>query len=588
MSLPRILKSASLATPLVALIVSGCVPPPSATIAPSRPAPMAAAAEGVPVDSAGLVSAADPRAAEAGVQMLRLGGSATDAAIATMLALTVVEPQSSGIGGGGFLVLGDAAGQVETIDGRETAPKAATPQWFYADGKPLAYRDAIPGGRSVGVPGNLRLAALAHNGKGRLSWRTLFQPAIRLAREGFEITPRLRAILAAASRTGALDPEARALFYGADGQPLAVGTLVRNPALAATLETVAARGADSFYAGENATLIATEVGTAPRNPAPMTTADIAGYKAVARPPVCGQYRAWRICGMGPPSSGATTVFAILKQLERFDMKALGAANPVSWHLIAESQRLAYADRDQYLADSDFVSVPVAGLTDPDYLAARSALISESTSLGIVSPGTPPGARLAFAKADPQEENGTTHFVAVDRWGNAASYTSTIEGPFGSGLMVGGYYLNNELTDFNIVPDKDGKPTANRVEAGKRPRSSMSPTLIYGPDGKLRLAIGAAGGVTIPAQVAKAIIGVLDWNLSAREAIALPVIFAPGGDAIFVEKGTTLEVMIPALQQLGHAQVLARPPSFKANAIERVGNRWRGAADPRSEGAAVVP
>ncbi|MBA4086470.1 MAG: gamma-glutamyltransferase [Novosphingobium sp.] len=588
MSVPRILKSASLATPLVALLVSGCVPPPSATIAPSRPALMAAAIEGVPVDSAGLVSAADPRAAEAGVQMLRLGGSATDAAIATMLALTVVEPQSSGIGGGGFLVLGDAAGKVETIDGRETAPKAATPQWFYADGKPLPYRDAIPGGRSVGVPGNLRLAALAHNGKGRLSWRTLFQPAIRLAREGFEITPRLRAILAAASRTGALDPEARALFYGADGQPLAVGTVVRNPALAATLETVAARGADSFYAGENATLIAAEVGTAPRNPSPMTTADIAGYKAIARPPVCGQYRAWRICGMGPPSSGATTVFAILKQLERFDMKALGAANPVSWHLIAESQRLAYADRDQYLADSDFVSVPVAGLTDPAYLAARSALISESTSLGIVSPGTPPGARLAFAKADPQEENGTTHFVSVDRWGNAASYTSTIEGPFGSGLMVGGYYLNNELTDFNIVPDKDGKPAANRVEAGKRPRSSMSPTLIYGPDGKLRLAIGAAGGVTIPAQVAKAIIGVLDWDLSAREAIALPVIFAPGGDVVFVEQGTTLEVMIPALQQLGHAQVLARPPSFKANAIERVGDRWRGAADPRSEGAAVAP
>lgn len=588
MSLPRLLKSASLAAPLTALLVSGCVPPPSATVAPPRAAPLAAAADGIPVDSAGLVSAADPRAAEAGVQMLRLGGSATDAAIATMLALTVVEPQSSGIGGGGFLVLGDAAGQVETIDGRETAPRAATPQWFYADGKPMAYRDAIPGGRSVGVPGNLRLAALAHNGKGRLSWRTLFQPAIRLAREGFAITPRLRTILAATSRTGALDPEARALYYGADGQPLAVGTLVRNPALATTLETVAARGADSFYAGENATLIATEVGTAPRNPSPMTTADIAGYRAIARPPVCGQYRVWRICGMGPPSSGATTVFAILKQLERFDMKALGPANPVSWHLIAESQRLAYADRDQYLADSDFVSVPVSGLTDPAYLASRSALISETTSLGLVTPGTPPGARLAFAKADPQEENGTTHFVAVDRWGNAASYTSTIEGPFGSGLMVGGYYLNNELTDFNIVPDKDGKPTANRVEAGKRPRSSMSPTLIYGPDGKLRLAIGAAGGVTIPAQVAKAIIGVLDWNLSARDAIALPVIFAPGSDMVFVEKATSLEAMIPALQQLGHAQVLARPPSFKANAIERVGDRWRGAADPRSEGAAIAP
>lgn len=585
MSLLRFVQSAPLAALLLA---SGCIPPPNAAIAPANPAPVAAASEGVPLDSPGLVSAADPRAADAGAQMLRLGGSATDAAIATMLALTVVEPQSSGIGGGGFLVLGDAAGAVETIDGRESAPKTATPQWFYVDGEPLSYGDAIPGGRSVGVPGNLRLAAMAHNGKGRLAWRTLFQPAIRLAREGFEITPRLRTILAAASRTGALDPDARALYYGADGQPLPVGTQVRNPALAATLELIASRGADSFYSGDNATLVASKVGTAPRNPAPMTTSDLASYKAMRRPAVCGTYRAYRICGMGPPSSGATTVFAILKQLERFDLKALGPQSPVSWHLIAESQRLAYADRDQYLADSDFVAVPVAGLTDPAYLAARSALISETTSLGLVQPGMPPGARLAFARAEPQEEHGTTHFVAVDRWGNAASYTSTIEGPFGSGLMVGGYYLNNELTDFNIVPDKDGKPTANRVEGGKRPRSSMSPTLVYGPDGKLRLAVGAAGGATIPAQVAKAIIGVLDWNLSARDAIALPVIFAPGGDAIFVEKGTSLETMIPALQQLGHAQVLARSPSFKANAIERVGDRWRGAADPRSEGAAVAP
>ncbi|MES2303402.1 MAG: gamma-glutamyltransferase, partial [Pseudomonadota bacterium] len=401
--------------------------------------------------SPGLVSAADPRAAEAGAQMLRLGGSATDAAIATMLALTVVEPQSSGIGGGGFLLMGDASGLVETIDGRETAPKAAGPQWFYAGGKPLAYGDAIPGGRSVGVPGNLRLAALAHNKHGKLSWRTLFQPAIRLAREGYAISPRMRASLAGAARTGAYDPAARALFYGADGQPLAAGTVVQNAALAATLESIAARGADSFYTGDNAATIAAKVGTAPTNPAPMTTADIAAYKAVERAPVCGQYRQYRVCGMGPPSSGATTVYAILKQLERFDMKALGPANATAWHLIAEAQRLAYADRDQYLADSDFVGVPVAGLVDPSYLAGRSQLISEGGTMPTALPGTPPGAKLAFAKAEPQDEQGTTHFVTVDRWGSAASYTSTVEGPFGSGLMVGGYYLNNELTDFNIVP-----------------------------------------------------------------------------------------------------------------------------------------
>ncbi|OYZ44778.1 MAG: gamma-glutamyltransferase [Novosphingobium sp. 16-62-11] len=578
--------------PVSAVLLAGaCVPPPSASVAPANPAPIASAAEGVSVDGPGLVSAADARAAEAGVQMLRLGGSATDAAIATMLALTVVEPQSSGIGGGGFLVMGDAAGKVETIDGRETAPKAATPQWFYADGKPLVWPDSVIGGRSVGVPGNLRLAAMAHNEKGRIAWRTLFQPAIKLARDGYAITPRMRATLSAASRTGAFDPAARALFYDAGGEPLPVGTVVRNPALAATLESIAARGADSFYTGENAMLLASKVGTSPKNPSPLTTADLAAYKAVKRPPVCGQYRQYRVCGMGPPSSGATTVFAILKQLERFDMKALGPASPTAWHLIAESQRLAYADREQYLADSDFVDVPVAGLIDPAYLSARSALISESATMATALPGKPAGAKLAFARPAHQEEHGTTHFVTVDRWGNSTSYTSTIEGPFGSGLMVGGYYLNNELTDFNIVPDKDGKPTANRVEGGKRPRSSMSPTLIYGPDGSLRLAVGAAGGTTIPAQVAKAIIGVLDWNLSAREAIALPVIFAPG-NAVSVEKDTSLEAMIPALQALGHAQVTARPPGFKANAIERVrvGGKWvwRGAADPRSEGAAVAP
>jgi len=578
--------------PFSAVLLAGaCVPPPSASVAPANPSPIASAADGVPVDGPGLVSAADARAAEAGVQMLRLGGSATDAAIATMLALTVVEPQSSGIGGGGFLVLGDAAGTVETIDGRETAPKAATSQWFYADGKPLVWPDSVIGGRSVGVPGNLRLAAMAHNEKGKIAWRTLFQPAIRLAREGYAITPRMRAMLSAASRTGAFDPAARALFYDAAGEPLPVGTVVRNPALAVTLESIAARGADSFYTGDNAMLLASKVGTSPKNPSPLTTADLAAYKAVKRPPVCGEYRKYRVCGMGPPSSGATTVFAILKQIERFDMKALGSTSPVAWHLIAESQRLAYADREQYLADSDFVPVPLAGLTDPGYLAGRSALISEGATMATALPGKPAGAKLAFARPGHQEEHGTTHFVTVDRWGNSTSYTSTIEGPFGSGLMVGGYYLNNELTDFNIVPDKDGKPTANRVEGGKRPRSSMAPTLVYGPDGALRLAVGAAGGTTIPAQVAKAIIGVIDWDLSARDAIALPVIYAPG-NAVSVEKGTTLEAMIPAFQALGHVQVTARSPSFKANAIERVrvGGKWvwRGAADPRSEGAAVAP
>jgi len=574
--------------PFAALLLTGaCMPLPAAMqVAPPPPAETHRA-DSVPVDSPGLVSAADPRAADAGAQMLRLGGSATDAAIATMLALTVVEPQSSGIGGGGFLVTGDAAGAVETFDGREAAPTAAGPQWFFANGQPLSHGEAIPGGRSVGVPGNLRLAALAHTRHGKLPWRTLFGPAIRLARGGFAITPRLNASLDMARETAALDPAGRALFFDANGAALPAGTVVKNPALADIFERVAARGADSFYAGDNAETIAAKIGTAPRNPAPMATADIAAYRAIERAPVCGSYRQWKICGMGPPSAGPIIVLQVLGQLERFDVKALGPASPVAWHLIAEAERLAFADRDRFVADPGFVQVPVAGLIDPTYIAGRSALISDKTTLPAAFPGNPTGATATFASAAAGEEHGTTHFVAVDRQGGVASYTSTVESGFGSGLVVNGYYLNNELTDFNLTPDKDGKPTANRVEGGKRPRSSMSPILVYAPDGSLRMAAGAAGGATIPAQVIRLLIGTLDWGLTARQAITLGVVM-PAGDGIAVEQGSALESMVPALVALGHAKVLVAPMRLKANAIERVGASWRGAADPRSEGASVSP
>ena len=534
--------------------------------------------------AAGMVSAADPRAAAAGAEMLRAGGSAADAALATLVALTVVEPQSSGIGGGGFLVYADGDGTPDTYDGREAAPMAATPTWFFKDGKPMPVDEAIPGGKSVGVPGNVRMMALAHRDQGRLPWARLFEPAIRLARDGFAITPRFHRILGNSRKTGALSPQGRALFYGRDGEPLAAGTIVRNPALAAFLSDLAARGPDSFYVGPNGQAIVAAVNGSPVNPSRMTPGDVASYSARPRQPVCGEYRAHRICGMGPPSSGATTVFAILKQLERFDLARLGPNSPTSWHLIAESMRLAYADRDRYLADADYVPVPVAGLVDPAYLASRSALISPAATMATVRPGTPPGAPRVAAGLVPAE-SGTSHFVAVDRWGEVASLTSTIESIFGSGLMVNGYYLNNELTDFSFVPVKDGMPVANRVEPGKRPRSSMSPTIVYGPDGRVRLALGAAGGATIIAQVAKAIIAVVDWNLSAQQALALPVIYAPG-DTVFVERGSSHEAMIPALRALGHQKVEPRAPSFKANAIEWSGGRWVGAADPRSEGAAV--
>jgi gamma-glutamyltranspeptidase/glutathione hydrolase len=288
--------------------------------------------------------------------------------------------------------------------------------------------------------------------------------------------------------------------------------------------------------------------------------------------------------MGPSTSGGTTVFAILKQLERFNLSALGPNSPTAWHLIGESMRLAYADREAYLADPDYFRVPVAGLTDPAYLAARSRLISPDRSIATVAAGRPPGAPKVTAAAD-NEVPSTSHMVAVDGDGDVASVTSTIEGPWGSGLTANGFFLNNELTDFSLAPDANGAPVANHVEGGKRPRSSMSPTIVYGPDGRVRLAVGAAGGTTIIAQVAKAIIGVLDWNLSAQQAIALPVMFAPG-DTLYVERGTSLEAMIPALQALGN-KAAAIAPGFKANAIEWVDGGWRGAADPRSEGVALA-
>ncbi|WP_114227367.1 MULTISPECIES: gamma-glutamyltransferase [Sphingomonas] len=557
-----------------ALGLAGCATLPQQT-ATTNPAPA--------TGSRGMVSAADPRAAEAGAEMLRQGGSAADAALATMIALTVVEPQSSGIGGGSFLVYDDGHDGPQSYDSREAAPAAATPTWFFQNGQALPIEQAIPGGRSVGVPGNLRQIALVHRDHGKLAWAQLFAPAIRLARDGFVITPRLEEMLRNFPTTGAFSRAGRALFFTADGSPKPVGTLVRNPALAAFLERLAAQGPDAFYRGDNAAQIVAAVTTAPRNPAPMAASDLAAYQAKSRPPVCGTYRVYRICGMGPPSSGATTVFATLKMLERFDLSALGPDSPTAWHLIAESMRLAYADRDKYLADSDFIAVPVAGLVDSGYLARRSALIAPDRTMATVAAGLPAGA-VAVSVPRPQVEYGTSHMVAVDRRGEVATVTSTIESPFGSGLVVNGYYLNNELTDFNLTPTLNGLDTANRVQGGKRPRSSMSPTIVYGPDGRPRLAVGAAGGATIPAQVLKAIIAVLDWKMSAQAAIALPVLFAPG-DTVFVEKGTSLEAMAPQLEALGH-KVAVRPPSFKANAIEWVNGRLVGAADPRSEGVAV--
>jgi gamma-glutamyltranspeptidase/glutathione hydrolase len=529
-----------------------------------------------------VVSAAHPLASEAGLSILKRGGSAADAAIATMLALTVVEPQSSGIGGGGFIVYQPANGPVGSIDGREKAPGVASPgQFLGPDGKPMPFMQAATGGRSVGVPGNVALAAEAHKKWGKLPWATLFEPAIKLA-EGFTISPTMARFIAFGQDSlKQAGPEGRALYYDKDGAPLKAGTTFRNDKLAATLRLIAAKGADAFYKGPIAASIVKTVSTADANPTALTLADLAAYKAEVRDPVCGTYRQYKICGMGPPSSGGTGVLAMLKQLERFDMKGLGKDNPVSWHLFGESQRLAYADREKWIGDPGFVAVPTKGLADPAYLGARSALINAGDRMAKAEAGMPAGAPTARVNAADNEVAGTTNFAVADSAGNITTWTSTVEKTFGSGLVAEGFVLNNELTDFNFAPEDQGKLTANHVQPGKRPRSAMSPTIVYDSSGKAILAIGAAGGVTIIAQVTKAIIGVLDWGLPVEEAIALPQLIAIG-DRFAVEKGTMLETMIPAFTAMGHKPVATALP-LKLNGVQRVAGGWRGGADARGEG-----
>ncbi|MCA3255353.1 MAG: gamma-glutamyltransferase family protein, partial [Alphaproteobacteria bacterium] len=419
-----------------------------------------------------VASAADPRAAEAGAEMLRRGGSAADAAAAMLIALTVVEPQSSGIGGGGFLVYHDAkTGRIVTLDGREVAPSAANPRHFFGpDGKPLPFREAVPGGKSVGVPGNIRLVAEMHRRWGRLPWAALFEPSIRLARDGFAASERLNTFTGSRKADLQRSPAASATFLTPAGEPLPEGATVRMPELAWTLERIARLGPDGFYKGPVAKRISTTVSGAPKNPSPLTEADLAAYRVAERPAVCSTYRSYRICGMGPPSSGGIGLAQMLGQLERFDMAKLGPDNVLSWHLFAESQKLAYADRAMWLADPAFAPVPTKGLTDPAYIAARSATIRmEAAAKGVVA-GTPPGAPERPRAID-REVPSTSHFVASDAQGDVASLTSTIEGPFGSSLMAGGFMLNNELTDLDLDPvTADGRVSFNRVEPGKRPRS----------------------------------------------------------------------------------------------------------------------
>ena len=539
----------------------------------------------VVAENMGVTSSADPRVTDAGMEMLRQGGSAADAAMAMMLTLTVVEPQSSGIGGGGFLLYQDnAKGILSTINGRETAPAAATSDRFVGpDGKPLGFLEAFQGGRSVGVPGNVQLMAQAYQKWGKLPWATIFKPAIRLSQKGFIVNKTLESRLATIQGLWPNFDEARTTYWR-DGKPLKAGMTFKNPKLAATLALLAKKGPDAFYTGPIASQIVHAVTTSKLSPGDMTMTDLAQYRAKEQQAVCAPYRVYVVCGMAPPSSGATTVLQILGTLQRFDLKAMGKDSPQSWYLIGQAMQLAYADREKYLGDDAFVNVPVAGLLNPEYIKERSALIDPEKARADYPAGNPPGAAPRTA-AISSEVAGTTHFTAVDKNGNIANMTSTIEGPFGSQLMAGGFFLNNELTDFTFAPEKDGAPVANRVVGGKRPLSSMAPTVVFDRDGRAVLALGSAGGKRIIMHVTKTLIGVIDFGLPLQQAIDLPNIYF-GGGGLEVEQNSMLSAMANGLGKFGQK---VRPVDLgsKVNGAQRIGNSWTGAADPRSEGTSAT-
>ena len=474
-----------------------------------------------------MVAAANPLAAQAGREILASGGSAIDAAVAVQLVLNLVEPQSSGIGGGAFMVVWDGSA-ITTLDGRETAPAAAKPERFLGpDGKPMKFYDAVVGGLSVGVPGAVRLLETAHKRWGKLPWKQVIEPAATLAENGFTISPRLNGLLSQ-EKYLQNDPLARAYFYDQEGKPKAVGTVLKNPAFAKTLRLIADKGADGFYTGEVATDVVASVTGHATNPGDMTLEDLRNYRVEERPALCGPYRTYKICGMGPPSSGQVAVLQILGILQQTDMAALKpGADAVHW--ISEAGRLAYADRSLYLGDPAFVSVPVKGLVDPGYLKSRAAIIDPGRSMGKAKPGEPPFQKTFRWGASEGIEFGTSHMSIVDRDGKAVSMTTTIEDGFGARVMTkSGFLLNNQLTDFSFAPVEDGKPVANRVEAGKRPRSSMAPTIVFDQNGKLYAVVGSPGGSLIINYVAKTLVGLLDWKLDPQVAADLPNVGSRNG------------------------------------------------------------
>lgn len=533
-----------------------------------------------------MVAAANPIAAQVGRDILAKGGNALDAAIAVQLVLGLVEPNASGIGGGGFLVYYDAKRQeIHTYDGRETAPAAAKAERFLdRNGKPLAFYDAAIGGKSVGVPGTLRMLEMAHKNRGKLPWRVLFQPAMRLAKRGFPIGSRLHLLLTK-DKYLKLQPAAKKYFYQADGTAKPVGAILVNRPYAKVLQEISLRGADALHKGKIATDIVDAVKKA-KVPGDLTTADLANYRAIERSPVCGIYRVYKICGMGPPTSGTLTILQILGMLERFQLSNLKPASAEAIHLFAEAGKLAYADRGLYMADADFVPVPVSELIDPEYLRNRSELIDPQGAIKEAKPGTLPARSTRLWGADNALEfPSTTHVAIVDRDGNAVSMTTSIEDNFGSRLMVRGFLLNNQLTDFSFAPTTaDGKAIANRVAPKKRPRSSMSPILVFDRQGKLVLVVGSAGGSRIINYVAKALVAVLDWKLDPQQAISLPN-FGNRNGATELEAGTDIAKFKPSLEALGDSvEVLEQASGSHAILVTEDG--LIGGADPRRDGIAI--
>lgn len=536
-----------------------------------------------------MVVAANPLAGGAGASMIRAGGSAVDAMVAVQTVLGLVEPQSSGLGGGAFLVYWDAdKKELTTFDGREKAPAAATPALFLNDeGDPLKFYDAVVGGRSVGVPGTVKLLWEIHQKYGQLPWEKVLAPAIELAENGFSVSPRLHHLIAKDSERLSRFDATKAYFFHKDGTPLAEGELLKNQAYADTLKIIAKDGAKAFYQGEIAKNIVNTVQNAKGNPGKITLTDLANYSIVERQPVCKAYRQFDICGMGPPSSGAIAVGQTLGILENFDLAKMGSENPRAWQIIGDASRLAFADRGRYVADSDFVPVPTLGLLDKDYLAKRAKLITPDKALSKeqVVAGSPKW-QFAMHQADDEsiEFPSTSHFNIVDKAGNVVSMTTTIENGFGSRLMTNGFLLNNELTDFSFKTHKNGYPIANRVEPGKRPRSSMSPMIVL-KDDKPYLAVGSPGGSRIIGYVTKTLIAHLDWGMDVQSAIDLPNIVNRFGK-YDIEAGTTfVEKLEKPLMEMGY-ETNIRDMNSGLHAILITEEGLEGGADPRREGKPI--